>query len=438
MIHPTEEQARHAAAAGPGESARRVVRAMAYVAVIGVAIAGAYFATRGSRPAQTAAGGHDHGAMTGSGEGQQPVSLTQDQMRRIGVTLAAVTVGPFEQDVRAVGQVTYDETRVRTITVRVDGFVEGLVVNATGQPVSAGAPLFSIYSPMLVAAQEELLLARRLEQQVASGDDEARRNAADLVAAARRRLAYWDIPESEVAATEQAGKAQRTLTLRSPASGYVLQKNVVEGQKVMAGDPLYRVADLDTVWLEGEVFEQNLAAVRTGQMVHADFDALPGEHRMGRITFIYPTISPDTRTARLRVSLPNEDLVLKPGMYATLNITGTARSGVMTVPRDAVLSTGKRNIVFVKEAGGQLAPREVALGMSNDERVEILRGLSTRDTVVASATFLVDAESNLGKALGGMGEMPGMDMTQPPKPLPMQPTSPPGAKPDPHAGHKVP
>ena len=418
---------------------RNILRGIAYVVVIVAAILGVYFTTRGPSTPTAMAAAHNHGASAPSGSAK-PVLLTPEEARRIGVTYAPAMLGALDREVRTVGQITYDETRVRTITAKVDGFVERLWVNATGQPVSAGAPLFTIYSPMLVSAEEELLLAKRLQRDVSRGSDDVQRNAADLLSSARRRLAYWDIPESDIAAIETSGEVQRTLTLRSSASGYVLEKNIVAGQKIMAGDPLYRVADLSTVWVEGEVFEQDLATVQVGQTVHADFQALSGEHRMGRISYIYPTVNPDTRTARVRVVLPNTDMRLKPGMYATLRIAGTSRASVLTIPRDAVLSTGERSIVFVKEAGGHLAPREVALGASNDERVEILRGLSAGDTVVASATFLVDAESNLGKALGGMGNMPGMELSEPPKSLPMQsgtPTTTP-SKTDPHAGHKTP
>jgi len=299
--------------------------------------------------------------------------------------------------------------------------VERLLVNATGQPVSVGQPLLTIYSPMLVQAQEELLLAKKLQGDLAAGSTDAQRSAADLLVSSRRRLTYWDIPSSDVAAIEQSGQVRKTLTLRSSAGGYVLEKNVIAGQRIMTGDVLYRVADLSTVWVEGEVFEQDLAKVRVGETAHADFQALPGEHRMGRIAYVYPTINPDTRTARVRVVLPNGDMKLKPGMYATLRIVGAARAAVLTVPRSAVLSTGERSIVFVKDANGMLTPREVSLGATNDDRIEILRGLASGETVVASATFLIDAESNLGTALGGMGNMPGMDVGSAPKLLPMKP-----------------
>jgi multidrug efflux pump subunit AcrA (membrane-fusion protein) len=178
------------------------------------------------------------------------------------------------------------------------------------------------------------------------------------------------------------------------------------------------------------VFEQDLAGVRVGQTVRAELQALPGEIRTGRIAYVYPTLNPETRTVRVRVVLPNRDLALKAGMYATLRITAGARDAVLTVPRSAGLSTGERSIVVVRGSNGQLAPREVALGASNDERVEILRGVRAGETVVASATFLVDAESNLGTALGGMGNMPGMELTTPPKPLD-------GPAPD-HSAHGAP
>ena len=181
----------------------------------------------------------------------------------------------------------------------------------------------------------------------------------------------------------------------------------------MAGDAVYQVADLRELWLEGEVFESDLAVMRLGQTVSAEFAALPGQLRKGRIMFVSPILSMETRTAKIRVSLPNSDLVLKPGMYATIHVRGGARSSVLSVPRSAVLVTGKRTLVFVKGADGTLTPREVELGLTTDDRVEILRGVSLGETVVASATFLIDAESNLGSALGAMAGMAGMELAPP-------------------------
>jgi len=404
-------------------SGSTLTRGLIYFVVLAITVGGVWFVTRGRRAPEATTAGHNHGA-TAAGDGAaKAVMLSAADQQRIGVTFAVAELGSLAKDVRTVGQVTFDETRLQTISPKIDGWVDKLFINATGQPIAAGEPLLTIYSPMLVTAQEELLLAKRLARDVSAASTDAQRNASDLLNSARRRLAYWDIPASEIAIIERTEQVQKTLTLRSTASGYVLQKNVVAGQKIMAGDALYRVADLSTVWVEGEVFEQDIANVRTGQVVHADFDALPGRHLRGQISYIYPTLDPQTRTVRVRVVLSNPGLQLKPGMYATIVVAGTARTGVLTVPRSAVLSTGERSIVFVRDTSGHLTPREVALGGSSDARIEILRGLRAGETVVSSATFLVDAESNLGTALGGMGNMPGMDVTTPPTPLGSAPAS---------------
>ena len=397
---------------------RRVTKIAAYAGVLVLALGTVYLVTRGKdAPTAMAATPSSDTASAAKAMGSS-VTLTAAEAKRIGVTYATVAVGTLAKEVRTVGQVTFDETRVRTIALKVDGFVERLIVNSTGQAVSAGQPLLTISSPMLVTAQEELLLAKRLQADVSGASSETRRSADDMLSSSRRRLAYWDIPAAEINEIERSGQVRKTLTLRAPVGGYVLEKTVIGGQKVMAGEALYKVADLSTLWVEGAVFEQDLSTVHVGGSVQADFVAFPGEHRLGRISYIYPTLNPDTRTVRVRVVLSNPNLKLKPGMYATIRIAGRERASVLTVPRSAVLSTGERSIVFVKEANGQLTPREVALGTTNDDRIEVVRGLSAGETVVASATFLVDAESNLGKALGGMGNMPGMEMTTPPKPVP--------------------
>ena len=401
----------------PSGRARTWVRIASYAGVFAITVGGVMYVTRGRASDEAPAAGHAREGSAPSTTAAGPVTLSAEDERRIGVTYAPVTSGPSGKEVRTVAQVTFDETTVKSISPKIDGWVERLIVNATGEYVTRGQPLLTIYSPMLVTAQEELLLAHRLQGDVAAAEADARASASSLLASARRRLAYWDIPASEIAEIERSGEVRKTLTLRAPAGGFVLEKNVLAGQKIMGGEALYKVADLSTVWLEGEVFEQDLAAVRVGQSVRMTLEALPGTQRTGRIAYIYPTLNPDTRTVRIRVVVPNRDLRLKPGMYATIRITGTERGNVLTVPRAAVLSTGERSIVFVREANGQLAPREVSLGTSSDDRIEVLRGLVAGETVVASATFLVDAESNLGKALGGMGDMPGMDVTTPARPL---------------------
>ena len=398
----------------------RVLRWAAYLGISLVALLAVWVVTRDSGDSAATAG-HDHGTVVG-GDSAQSVMLSGDEERRIGVTYAVATGGSLSKEIRTVGEVTFDETRVKLIAPKIDGWVERLYVDVTGQAVQAGAPLLAIYSPMLVSAQEELLLAKRLEREVAGGSDDARASASELLSSARRRFGYWDIPAADVARIESTGQVQRTLTLRAPVSGFVIEKNVLEGQRIMAGETLYKIADLGIVWVEGEVFEQDLSSVRLGQRVTAELQALPGQELAGRITYIYPTLNPATRTARVRVELPNPGLRLKPGMYATFRLTGSARPNAITVPRSAVLATGERSLVFVRRADGMLEPREVVVGIGNDTRVEILRGLAAGETVVASATFLVDAESNLGTVMGGMGDMPGMDLTAPSKtPVPASP-----------------
>lgn len=395
--------------------ARRLMPALGMGAVLVAALALAWWATRDRPGAATpGSGGHDHGAAAATADTQRTVLLTDDQARRIGVTYATVESGPLAVAVSTAGQVVVDETRIQVIAPKVDGWVERLHVNYTGQPVEAGAPLFDLYAPMVVAAEEEYLLARRLRRELDADRTGANAEAADLMGSARRRLAWWDVPADEIARLERTDSAARTITLRVPVDGIVLEKAVVAGQRIMAGDALYRVADLTTVWVEGEVYERDLRGVRVGQDAVATFDAFPGERWRGRIVYVQPTLSPETRTARIRITLANPGLRLKPGMYASLELAGAARPSVLSVPRSAVLATGARTLVFVRRADGHLEPRAVVVGATTSDRAEILAGLAAGEVVVASATFLVDAESNLGTALGGMGDMPGMEITTPP------------------------
>ncbi|MCC6316507.1 MAG: efflux RND transporter periplasmic adaptor subunit [Gemmatimonadaceae bacterium] len=388
----------------------------------------AWWFTRDHAPQATAASADAHAAMghgaAPSSDSARHVSLTADEARRIGVTFAPVTRAVLRHEVRTVGQVTVDETRVQTMTTRIDGFVEELFVDYTGRSVHRGEPLLRLYSPMLVTAQEELLLAHKLSADVTGASKDVTTGAADLAASARRRLEYWDVPAADIAAIERSGQVQRAMTMRATASGVVLEKSVFAGQRIMAGDALFRVADLAEVWVEGDVYEQDLRTIRTGQAATAEFEAWPGETWRGRIAWLSPTLSPETRTARVRVAFANPGLRLKPGMYATLHIAAREGASVVSVPRGAVLITGERRLVFVKLADGRLEPRTVELGSVTDDRIEVLRGVVPGDTVVASATFLVDAESSLGTALGGMGDMPGMEITVPPKPTPTPPTPP--------------
>ena len=387
--------------------------------VLAVAAGVAWWATRNtSDPAATA--GHAHGAGAAGGT-SGPVMLDSAQAARIGVSYAQAERGVIEQEIRSVGQVTYDETLVRTVSLKFDGWVERLFVDFTGREVRAGEPLLTTYSPMLASAQEELVLAQRLLRDVGHADSATRDGAERLLAGARARLRNWDVPAEEIARAEASGESRRALDIRAPYDGVVVEKLVFEGQRVMAGDPLLRLVDLRRVWVEAEVFEQDLALVRLGQRVTVELEAFPGRPRSGPIVFLQPAVDPRTRTMRVRIALDNSDRQLRPGMYATIRLRAAATGAVVLVPRSAVLSTGRRDIVFVRTVDGILEPREVVRGLASDDRVEIRSGLAAGEWVVASATFLVDAESNLGSALGGMAGMPGMDMPAPPKAAPPAP-----------------
>ncbi len=404
---------------GLESAGRRRLGRLPALLIFGLVLAGAvvavWLAGRREVPA-VAAAEHDH-ATAPAADSAMPVRLTAEQSRRIGVTFAPVQRGPLERMVRTVANVGYDETRLKSVTARVDGWVERLYLDFTGQAVRVGDPLFSLYSPMLVSAQQELLLAKRLRENLSGGTPDAVRGAEELLQSARRRLLYWEVPAADVAQIEASGEVRKALTFRSPVHGVVLEKSVLGGQRIMAGETLFRIADLSTVWLEGEIFERDLPSVRLGLQVVAEFPSLPGKPRIGRISYIYPTLSPETRTVKVRVELTNPRLELKPGMYATFGFAAST-GPVLSVPRSSILSTGKRDLVFVRAADGSLVARYVTLGQATDARIEILAGLTTADTVVASATFLVDAESNLSTLLGGMGNMPGMDIAAPTPPAP--------------------
>lgn len=376
--------------------------------VVFAALSVVAFQLRDGEAAQVDEGmeGHDHAAMSAGGE-QGPVRLSEEDARRIGVTFAQVERRVLDLSVQTLGAVTYDETRLATVNPKIEGWVETLFVDFTGAPVRKGQPLMSVYSPMLVSAQEELVLAARLLRD--AGEGRATDNARGLLESARRRLAYWDVPEEDIRRIEETGVVTKTLTLRAPATGIVVEKNVVEGDRIMPGMTVYRIADLSRVWVEADVFEKDLGLVREGQSAAATFEAFPGQTFSARITYIYPTVSMDSRTGRVRLELSNPEQMLKPGMYARIVLDVPATQDAIVVPRSAVLSTGVRSLAFVRADDGSLVPREVTPGRTVGRDVEILAGLEPGETVVSSAAFLVDAESNLGALTAGMEGMDGME-----------------------------
>ncbi|MEQ8331337.1 MAG: efflux RND transporter periplasmic adaptor subunit [Longimicrobiales bacterium] len=375
----------------------------AAVALVGFRIAGGE-----SGPAAQEAEGHDHAAMTAGAAGErQPVRLSAEDGRRIGVAMTTVQRRVLPVSVSTVGVVAYDETGLATVNPKVTGWVERLHVEFTGARVRAGQPLLDLYSPALVAAQEELILAARLVREAGSG--RAADNAAELLESARRRLSYWDVPAEEIQAIEASTAPRKTVTLYAPASGVVVEKNVVEGDRILPGMTVYRIADLSSVWIEAEVFEKDLGLVREGQAADVTFEAFPGRTFPGRVAYVYPTVSMQSRTGRVRLELANPGGELRPGMYARVRLDAPAAPETLVVPRSAVLSTGRRTLVFMAAPDGTLVPQEVVTGRAADDLIEILEGVDAGARVASSAAFLIDAESSLGTLAGPMDGQVGMD-----------------------------
>jgi len=324
------------------------------------------------------------------------VPINRADAARLGITFARATDRPIATSVRAVGVLKYAEPRQAYVNARINGWVEKLYADYVGKPVSAGEPLLALYSPDLVSAQEEYLLARRLR------DD-------TLAASARRRLLLWDIAADQIDSLEARGAVTRTLTLRAPRSGEIIQKNVIEGQAVQAGMNLFLIADRSELWVDVAIFEQDAAAVRVGTPASILVEALPGRTFQGSVTFIYPQLDEKTRTLTARVEVANRAGVLRPGMYATAELSQGGRHAV-SVPLTAVLPTGTRDLVFVNRGDGRFVPRAVRVGARSDSLIEIVQGLQPGDEVVASATYLLDSESNLAAAIQGLMLQMGMGL----------------------------
>jgi membrane fusion protein, copper/silver efflux system len=332
----------------------------------------------------------------GDSAGASGVRLDRTATDRLGITFARAAVRPLGRETRVVGTLTYAEPRRQYVNARVMGWVEQLYADYMGKPVRKGDPLLALYSPELVSAQEEYLSARRL------GDK-------SLAAAAQRRLALWNIPQDQIDSLERTGEARRTIVLRSPMSGEIAEKMVTEGQAVQPGDNLFLIADRSALWVDLAVFEMDARSVRVGSPVAVTVDAVPGKSYPGRVTFIHPTVDEKTRTITARAEVRNKDGALRPGMYATAMIRPAAAKA-LTVPTQAVLPTGTQNLVFVNRGDGRFMPRAVAVGIRGDSLVEIVNGLRSGDEVIASATYLLDSESNLAAAMQGLMLQMGMGL----------------------------
>jgi membrane fusion protein, copper/silver efflux system len=319
--------------------------------------------------------------------GYANVKLTSDRQQLIGVQTGMTEMRSLGRSVRTVGRVAVDETRLYKISTKFDGYIEKLYVNVTGQQIRKGQPLFSVYSPDLLATQQEYLLALRAAKQAPS-----------LLAAARQRLLLWDITPGEIRQLERTGAARKSVTIYSPTNGYVLNKLAVEGARVTPGEPLFEIANLDHVWVQADVYESELQFVRLGAPATTTLSYIPGRTWAGRVTFIAPTVDPVTRTVKVRSEFDNADGALKPDMFGDVVIQQPARV-VVVVPESAVLQTGTRSVVFLVKADGTFEPREVSVGTKSEQFYEVRSGLAAGEKVVTQANFLIDSESRLKAAL---------------------------------------
>lgn len=387
-----------------------LVLAAVAIAVAGVALLGGGGAE--AKEAESAGGmaGMDMGGMDMSGDGS--IRLTASQMQEFGITFGFVEERELQSEVRTVGIVNFDETRMAQVAPKFGGFVERLYVDFKGRPVRAGEPLVEIYSPELVAAQEEMLLAagldRSLDESAVPGVSGGRSR---LEAAARRRLRLWDISDAQIDRIVRTGRVRRTLTLHAPVSGVVIEKQVLRGQAVQAGQPLYTIADLSEVWVEAEVREADAGSVAEGSAATVEFSAFPGRSLAGTVEYVYPTLQDEARTLKARIAVPNPDGRIRPGMFATVRLSSPSRRA-LTVPSPAVVHTGERAVVFVDLGRGRLAAQEVEVGRTTRQQTEILAGLEPGQRVVTSAQYILDSESNMAEVMKSMIGMTGegMDM----------------------------
>ena len=362
------------------------------------------------------------GAAGGGGAGAGAVRIDPAVVQNIGVRTEPVGLRDLADEVRASGRVTVDESRQYDVNARVSGWAERLHAASTGQAVRKGEILLDLYSPDLVSAQEEYLQALRYAGAASGGEGgaaggpaaEARRAAGDLLSSARRRLSNWGFPEGRIAVLERRGAAERTMPIVSPASGVVLEKQVLQGQSVSPGMPLYRIADLSRVWVVASIYQADLGRVRVGSPAEITLSYLPGKVFSGQVAFVSPVLDPETRTAEVRVEVANTaSLDLKPEMFASVTLAAHASGPVVAVPEQAIIRSGRRNLAIVSLGQGYFEPRELVLGRSAGGWSEVLEGLSEGESLVVSSQFLIDSESNLKAAIqrmqarGGGGDAAG-------------------------------
>ncbi|KUG22320.1 putative co/zn/cd efflux system membrane fusion protein [hydrocarbon metagenome] len=336
------------------------------------------------------------------------VEISSDQQKLIGVKTMKASVMPMKKIIRTVGRVEVDESRQATINAKTEGWIEKLYVNTTGSYISKGQKLAEIYSPELLATQQEFLTTLKWTKDAAvnnAGADKAgtsvselnkmlARDAAATLDAARQRLLLWDVSPAQIRAIEETGKSFRTLTLYAPVSGYVTQKMVVAGMKIMPGEKMLDIADLSSLWVVADIYEYELPLVKVGNQATITLASLPGVELTSKIDYIYPDLSAQTRTAKVRLKLSNSNRQLKPQMFTNVEIKINLGSRLV-IPESAVMDTGRAMVVYVDLGNGAFEPREIKAGIRADGYVEVLRGVKSGESVVAAANFLVDSEAQL-------------------------------------------
>ncbi|WP_334170136.1 efflux RND transporter periplasmic adaptor subunit [Zoogloea sp.] len=331
------------------------------------------------------------------------IKISTEKVQKLGVRTEAAELRTLDKQVRAAGRIEIDERRSFAISPKFEGYVERLHVNVTGQPVAKGQPLFEVYSPELVSAQREYTIAAQGVEALKDAGSEARSSMQQLAESSLLRLRNWDISDEQIRALAKSGSTKRTLTFRSPVAGVVTEKKALQGMRFMPGDTLYQVADLSSVWVVADVFEQDIAQVRTGAIAKVRINAYPDKVFEGRVTYVYPTLNPETRTVPVRVELANPGQLLKPAMFAQVDVPVERKGQVVTVPTSAVIDSGTRQIVLIAHGEGRFEPRDVKLGGRSESHIEVMDGVKAGEKVVVAANFLIDAESNLKAAVGGFG-----------------------------------
>jgi Cu(I)/Ag(I) efflux system membrane fusion protein len=330
--------------------------------------------------------------------GRSPVVIDDRRQQLAGIRSQAVATGTLTRTARGTGSVIIDESRVTDVNLRLDGWIRDLHVNYTGQRVRQGDPLFTLFSQELVGAQLQYLAAWRSREQLTPAQAADREYQERLIETPRRRLLYWGVPEDQIRALEKAGEALEAVTFRSPADGVVIEKAATRGMHVEAGQTLFKLVDMSLVWIDAAFSPSDVTHVKSGQRVDVSFPAQPDEKVAGKILYLYPSVAESSRTARVRIEVPNRTGRLTPGMFANVDVAGEPESGLI-VPEDAVLDSGRRKTVFVAAGDGRFEPRDVTLGLHTDNKYIVLSGLSEGEQVVTRATFMLDSESRLVSAL---------------------------------------